>query len=60
MDQCSTQCGSTQVVRRCPPEWKRTLRVWGRPVGDRELMRAVKTRLDQKNVFNPGRLFGDL
>ena len=34
--------------------------MWGRPGGDRELMRDVKTTLDPKNVFNPGRLFGDL
>ena len=47
------------VMRRCPTEWKKKLRVWGRPV-DRELMRTVKKTLDPDNVFNPGRLFGDL
>ena len=35
------------------------LPVWGRPRGDRELMRHVKATLDPKNVFNPGRLFVD-
>jgi glycolate oxidase FAD binding subunit len=48
------------VMRRCPTEWKRELRVWGRPTDERELMRHVKRTLDPKNVFNPGRLFGDL
>jgi glycolate oxidase FAD binding subunit len=48
------------VVRRCLVEWKKVLPVWGRPRSDWELMRAVKRTLDPKNVFNPGRLFGDL
>lgn len=60
MDGESTRCGRTQVVERCPPNMKKTLRIWGRPLGDRDVMRTVKTTLDPKNVFNPGRLFGDL
>lgn len=48
------------VIRRCPTEWKRVLPVWGRVGSDRAVMRAVKSTLDPKNVFNPGRLFGDL
>jgi glycolate oxidase FAD binding subunit len=47
------------VMRRCPTEFKKTLRVWGRPT-DWDLMRTVKKTLDPSNVFNPGRLFGDL
>jgi glycolate oxidase FAD binding subunit len=56
MDQCSTRCGGTEVVRRCPTEWKRVFRIWGRPGSDRELMRAVKQALDPADVLNPGRL----
>ena len=52
--------GGNVVVRRCPPAWKKSLAVWGRPSGDREMMRRVKQTLDPKNVFNPGRLFGDI
>jgi hypothetical protein len=52
--------GGNCVLRRGPVERKRTLPVWGRPTGDRELMRHVKRTLDPKGVFNPGRLFGDL
>jgi glycolate oxidase FAD binding subunit len=52
--------GGSLTVRRCLVDWKKVLPVWGLPRGDRALMRAVKTTLDPKNVFNPGRLFGDL
>jgi glycolate oxidase FAD binding subunit len=48
------------VIRRCPTAWKAALPVWGHPGSDRALMRHVKTTLDPKTVFNPGRLFGDL
>lgn len=50
--------GST--VRRCPPHGKKSIPVWGKPSPDWELMRHVKKSLDPDNVFNPGRLFGDL
>ena len=43
------------VVTRCPPAWKSVVPVWGRPTGDRDLMKAVKDKLDPKRVFNPGR-----
>jgi glycolate oxidase FAD binding subunit len=43
------------VVRRCPPAWKATLPVWGRPRGDWWLMRALKDQLDPRRLFNPGR-----
>jgi len=53
--------GSNLVVRRCPTAWKKkSLPVWGRPGSDRDLMRHVKRTLDPQNVFNPGRLFGDV
>jgi len=45
------------VVRRCPPAWKRSLPVWGRPPADLAVMREVKRALDPADVFNPGRLF---
>lgn len=43
------------VVTRCPPAWKRELKVWGEPRGDLALMRAVKRELDPRDLFNPGR-----
>jgi len=52
--------GANFTVRRCPTAWKKDLPVWGRPTNDRDLMRRVKQTLDPRNVFNPGRLFGDL
>ena len=43
------------ILLRCPPEWKRSLPVWGRPRGDAWAMREVKSKLDPKGLFNPGR-----
>lgn len=48
------------TVTECPPGWKKTLPVWGTVRADRDVMRTVKTTLDPNNIFNPGRLFGDL
>jgi glycolate oxidase FAD binding subunit len=48
------------VMRRCPAERKHALPVWGKPPAAWELMRHVKRTLDPDNVFNPGRLFGDI
>lgn len=46
------------VLRRCPTEMKKSLHVRGAPSW--ELMRHVKMTLDSDNIFNPGRLFGDI
>jgi glycolate oxidase FAD binding subunit len=43
------------ILPRCPPEWKRSLPVWGRPRGDAWLMREVKAKFDPRGLFNPGR-----
>jgi glycolate oxidase FAD binding subunit len=51
-----TSANGNVTVRRCPPEWKKVLPVWGKDRGDRELMRTVKRTLDPDDVFNPGRL----
>jgi glycolate oxidase FAD binding subunit len=48
------------VIRRCPVERKKSLPVWGKPAPAWELMRHIKKTLDPDNVFNPGRLFGDM
>ena len=48
------------TVRRCPSEWKKVLPVAGSERGDHALMRTVKRTLDPQNLFNPGRLFGNL
>jgi glycolate oxidase FAD binding subunit len=48
------------VIRRCPVERKKGLPVWGAVSPGWELMRHVKQTLDPDNVFNPGRLFGNL
>jgi glycolate oxidase FAD binding subunit len=52
--------GDNHTTRRCLPERKKSLPVWGKPTSDWELMRHIKKTLDPDNVFNPGRLFGDL
>ncbi len=51
-----TTANGNVTVRRCPPDWKRVLPVWGADRGDRELMRQVKRTLDPREVFNPGRM----
>jgi glycolate oxidase FAD binding subunit len=48
------------VVRRCPIDAKKSLSVWGAMPPAWDLMRHLKRTLDPDNVFNPGRLFGDL
>jgi len=49
------ECSGNVVVTRCPVAWKSVLPVWGRSTPDRELMKAVKDKLDPRRVFNPGR-----
>jgi glycolate oxidase FAD binding subunit len=56
----AAECGGTLTVPRCPVEMKKSLPVWGKPSPAWELMRHVKKTLDPDNVFNPGRLFGDI
>jgi glycolate oxidase FAD binding subunit len=53
--QQAVSAGGNLVVLRCPPEWKASLPIWGAARGDLELMRAIKNKLDPKNLFNPGR-----
>ena len=48
------------VVERCPPEWKKSLPVWGLPPADLALQKAVKRALDPNNLFNPGRFVTDV
>jgi glycolate oxidase FAD binding subunit len=48
------------VIRRCPVEQKKSRQVWGTPPAGWELMQHIKKTLDPDNVFNPGRLFGDV
>jgi glycolate oxidase FAD binding subunit len=52
--------GEGHTMRRCPPELKKTRSFLGKPTADWELMRHIKKTLDPDNVFNPGRLFGDV
>jgi glycolate oxidase FAD binding subunit len=52
--------GGHLVVTRCPAHWKNAEFVWGPPRGDWELMRAVKEKLDPRNIFNPGRFVGGI
>jgi glycolate oxidase FAD binding subunit len=51
----ATAAQGNLVLTQCPPDWKRTLPVWGSPRNDDWLMRQVKDKLDPRRVFNPGR-----
>lgn len=57
LDQAVIQCGGSLLVRRCPEGLRSSLRLWGRPRPDWELMKTVKKTLDRHDVFNPGKLF---
>lgn len=57
-DRVEHQGNSQIVIRRCPPERKKSLPIWGQPRPDWGLMRHIKRTLDPDDVFNPGRLFG--
>jgi len=39
---------------------KRAINVWGSPREDQPLMQTVKSTLDPKNVFAPGRFIGGI
>jgi glycolate oxidase FAD binding subunit len=54
------KAGGDYSIRRCPVELKKSKSVWGKHPADWDLMRHIKKTLDPDNVFNPGRLFGDL
>jgi FAD/FMN-containing dehydrogenase len=48
------------VVMRCPGPWKAVLPVWGRSTPERDLMKAVKDKLDPQRLFNPGRFVDEI
>jgi glycolate oxidase FAD binding subunit len=48
------------VIRRCPAGVKNSRSIVGETTAAWELMRTVKQTLDPDDVFNPGRLFGNL
>ena len=43
-------------ILRCPSAWKAVLPVWGIDRGDRALMGRIRTTLDPRGLFNPGRV----
>jgi glycolate oxidase FAD binding subunit len=58
LDSAKTADGNL-VIERCPPDWKKSLLIWGRPPADLVLQKAVKRALDPKGIFNPGRFVTD-
>jgi len=47
--------GGNLIVQRSPATLKKGLPVWGRPRDDAWLMRQIKSKLDSRGLFNPGR-----
>jgi len=47
--------GGNLVVLKAPRPVKEAVPVWGRPTGDRDLMRRLRSKLDPKGILNPGR-----
>jgi FAD/FMN-containing dehydrogenase len=58
MQEHASQAQGNVVLLRCPPAWKASLPLWGRPRGDQLLMRRVRAALDPHGIFNPGRFLG--
>lgn len=58
LDEAARKAGGDLIVRRCPTNVKKGLRLFGRGGPDREVMKLVKETLDPNDLFNPGRLFG--
>jgi glycolate oxidase FAD binding subunit len=56
----ATQAQGNVVILRCPSSWKTVLPIWGVPREDAWLMRAVKEKLDPRQIFNPGRFLAGL
>jgi FAD/FMN-containing dehydrogenase len=48
------------IVADCPPDWKRSLDVWGPESEETWLMREVKNQFDRRGIFNPGRFVGGI
>jgi glycolate oxidase FAD binding subunit len=55
LQETATEAHGNLVVHRCPTDWKKSLPIWGAPRGDTWLMRAIKDKLDPRQLFNPGR-----
>ena len=52
--------GGHGIIERCPTELKRSISIWGSPREDQPLMQTVKSTLDPRNVFAPGRYIGGI
>jgi glycolate oxidase FAD binding subunit len=56
----AVSAGGQVVIEQAPASWKPQLPVWGKRRGDWTLMQRVKTALDPRDLFNPGRMFSPL
>jgi glycolate oxidase FAD binding subunit len=59
VQQTAVKYDGNVIIDHCPTDWKRSLRVWGRPPADLGLQKAVKRALDPNGIFNPGRFVTD-